>query len=925
MSRFSFSRNGGWPALAAVLLLVAASASAQVSTGTIEVVTNDQDGAGFPGVTVQVVNPDTGMQRVVVADGSGVASFRAMPPGTYEVSANIDGYAPALKEGVVVRLGQTQKLVFSMQFQVSETITVTAEVPVVDVLKTDSSTNVTPEMIMDLPVPSREFERLAYIAPGVQRERGGFRFIQNAPVIGSSGNASNNSFMVDGVDLTDQALGLSRTRFSQDAIREFRVVTARFDPEMGGSPGGALNVVTKSGTNDLHGSVFGFYRDADLRETGALEQSNDDFNRYQVGFTIGGPFKKDKVHYFLSYEYINEDTVTLFRPGGAFVDDATDYPQGFNQSLVMGGLDFQMGKSASAFLKGYYEDFSLENFRVGGVQDISNGQQLNRENWNFTLGHTAVFDDGNKLNELRMQYGNRYYFEPTNSDDLEEWFSNGTTLRIGANIVGDILGDGNFFEVRDTFTWHVGGAHNSQDIKVGGGWYHIKDRSDIPVYQEGLLVYATDDRSIPLVYGYGEGSADITKETDILSFWFNDDWRPTPTLTLSLGLRYDVDTQGNNPDFSASPLVGPRTVDENNFQPRVAFSWDLGGRGKSVVRGGVGVFTGRYLLVPSFSELQQNGTTGRILRSNLSGLALGLPPEFWLDPNDPENTGIPLPIDATLLVDSLKAPQSTQASLGFTQALGNSGLYVDLEGLYVEGKNEIFVRDHNWNGNDDPGRPNSDYNQINKYGNDGHSKYYAGILSFNGTFGAGHLVTSSVTWAEKKNLSDDFSPVFPFGYPNDPADPEGEWGYSRGHEDLRFVLSGVFRLPANFSLGATYIYGSGQPWNRAVGVDVNGDGKNADRLPGVDRNSEDGPSFSQFNLRVTWTLPIGDGGLDIIGEAFNLFNTTNYDVNSIDNFEYTSYPTLANPDLPAIENTNFGEYRGTLQPLEIQLGMRYRF
>ena len=98
------------------------------------------------------------------------------------------------------------------------------------------------------------------------------------------------------MDITDQALGLSRTRFSQDAIREFRVVTARFDPEMGGSPGGALNVVTKSGTNELHGSVFGFSRDADLRQTGALEQDNDDFNRYQVGFTLGGPINQDKVH-----------------------------------------------------------------------------------------------------------------------------------------------------------------------------------------------------------------------------------------------------------------------------------------------------------------------------------------------------------------------------------------------------------------------------------------------------------------------------------------------------------------------------------------------------------------------------------------------------------------------------------------------------
>ncbi len=135
------------------------------------------------------------------------------------------------------------------------------------------------------------------------------------------------------------------------------------------------------------------------------------------------------------------------------------------------------------------------------------------------------------------------------------------------------------------------------------------------------------------------------------------------------------------------------------------------------------------------------------------------------------------------------------------------------------------------------------------------------------------------------------------------------------------MLSGVFRLPANFRLGAIYIYGSGQPWTRAIGYDFNGDGKASDRLPGVGRNTEDGPSFSQFNLRVTWTI----AGLDIIAEAFNLFNTTNYDVNSIDNFEYLSYPTVGNPALPAIENTNYGNYRATLAPIEVQLGLRYRF
>ena len=135
MSRSSVLRNGGWLAIAAALLLAAAPAAAQVSTGSIEVVTNDQENAVLPGVTVQVVNPDTGMQRVGVSDSQGMAVFRAIPPGTYTVSAVLEGFAEARQEAMQVRLGQTQKLVFTMQVQVSETITVTGEAPIVDVLK----------------------------------------------------------------------------------------------------------------------------------------------------------------------------------------------------------------------------------------------------------------------------------------------------------------------------------------------------------------------------------------------------------------------------------------------------------------------------------------------------------------------------------------------------------------------------------------------------------------------------------------------------------------------------------------------------------------------------------------------------------------------------------------------------------------------
>ncbi|NOZ95430.1 MAG: TonB-dependent receptor [Acidobacteria bacterium] len=915
----------GIAGLAAVMIVAgAAPVEAQVNTCRLEITTLDENRVGLPGATIRVVSVDSGLKRVAVTDAAGVATIPALPPGTYDVHVELEGFAPVDQKGLELRVGQTARLVISLRPTMSETITVTARAPLVDVYKSDTSTNIVPEQIEQLPTPDRDFQKLAFIAPSVQRERGGYRFISGGPVIGSVGNASQSTIMVDGVDFTDQALGLARTRFSQDAIREFRVITNRFDAEIGGSAGGALSIVTRSGTNELHGSAFGFFRSDSLRSTGALESGNQDFSRYQVGFTLGGPIVRDRTHYFLSSEYIDESNITLFRPGGAFADLARDYDHPFTELLGLATLDHQATASQLLRATFVYEKHREDNFRVGGVCDISCGQSLNRDNWNLIFSHTWVISD-DRLNELRVQAGNRKYVEPLNSNAVSEWFSSGTTLRIGANIVGRILGDGDYYGINDTYNWHLAGAGGAHDLKIGGGIQWIDEESDIPLYPTGLFVYLTDDRSLPLVYAYGTGSADVNKDTRLYHAFVQDEWRVRPNLTLTFGLRYDYDSKGNNPDFTHPLEPEKRHADTNNIQPRFGFTWDPADNGRTVVRGGVGLFTGRYLLVPAFAELQQNGVTGRILRSNLNGLVLGLPPAYWLDPDDPQNTGIPLPPDSTLLAPSLKAPEATQASLGVTRQLGDTGLYLDLEAIYAKGREEIIVRDTNFGGNSNPVRLNPAWNQINTYTNEGRSKYTAFIASLNGFIPGGHMITASVTVASKKNISDDFSPDFPFGYPSDPADIDAEYGRSRNDERFRFVLSGIFHLPWGLTLAPVYQYGSGQPWNHLLGYDYNGDGKNSDRPAGVKRNDKDGPRYSNLNLRLTKTFQVGDGELEIIIEAFNVFNTTNYDVNSVDQFEYLSGPTLANPDRSYVPNPNFGKYRATLDPREIQLGMRYRF
>lgn len=907
-------------------LLGAAPALAQLSTATVEVVVTDADGGALPGVTVSLENVDTGFSRQAVTGESGGATLPALPPGTYRGRIELDGFATVEQDAIVLRVGQTAQIQATLTpAQLAESITVSTTVPLVDVYKTDSSTNIVPEQIESLPVPDRDFQRLAFIAPGVARERGAFRFIGGGPVVGSGGNASQSTILVNGVDFTDAALGLSKIRFSQDAIGEFRVINSRYDAEIGGTAGGALSIVTKSGTNNLAGSAFGFYRADSLREPGALEREGADYSRSQYGFAFGGPIRADQTHFYLSAEQINEDNVSFFRPGGAYAANARDVEHPFDQTLGFGKLDHRLNDANTFAANFAYERFREENFRVGGIADESYGQELQRDNWNITLEEISVL--GSKgLNELRLQGGNRKFFEPLNSRGVAEWFSSGNTLQTGGNILGDLLGEGKQAELRDTFHWNLeGGGRGAHDIKGGASILYHEERSRIDTFQTGLFVYITDTRALPLSYLYGVGSSDVTYDTTRYALFLQDDWKPASNVSLNLGVRYDLDDGGNNPGFTHPLVTEPRKKDTDDVQPRFSFSYDASKDGRNVFRGGVGMFNGRYLLVPAGTERQQNGFSGgRISRTRVNGALLGIP-ALTLDPNNPTTTGLLLAPDISLLAPQLDTPESVQASLGYTRALAK-GFFLDVEGVYAEGDNEIIIRDVNFGGNARPVRLNPAFNQINMYTNDGRSEYTAGILRLNGNFGRGHLLTASFTASDKKNIMDDFSPEFPFGYPNDPTNIEGEYGYSRSHERYRFVMTGIFRFPWDVVVAPIYEYGSGQPWNHRLGYDFNGDGKNSDRPAGVERNDEEGPSFRQLSLRLTKGFQLfGDQRLEVIVEGFNVLDTTNYDVNSIDSAEFLGGPTLANPALPFRPNPNFGNARATLPGREIQLGLRWVF
>ena len=355
--------------------------------------------------------------------------------------------------------------------------------------------------------------------------------------------------------------------------------------------------------------------------------------------------------------------------------------------------------------------------------------------------------------------------------------------------------------MRDTFFTRLGRGRWAADLKAGGSWQHLSEAWTFPVYPHNLMIYVTDTRALPLLYVDATARGESTIASDLIAGFAQADLRPSPHVTLNLA----CDTTWTR---RATTRTSPARCNRwrgARHQQRSAASrpvLDLSGDGRHVVRGGVGRFSGRFLLVPAASETQQNGFTGRIIQQRINGAVLGLP-AFTLDAANPRTTGLPLPRDAVRLDSTLVNPQSTQVTGGYTARLGKTGLFADFEGIYVRGTDEIIVRDTNWRGNATGGRPNAAFNQINMYTNEGRSEDKAFVMSLNGTLKGGHLITASVTIADKQNISDDFSPALT-DYPNDPANLAAEYGRSRADERVRFVTSGVFRLPAHFTLAPIF-------------------------------------------------------------------------------------------------------------------------
>ena len=392
----------------AFCLAAAPSAYAQNAqiTGTVK----DSSGGIIPGATITARNVETGLARVGVTDAAGEFRLPSLPPGRYSVSTELTGFSTETRPDIVLIIDQTAIINFSLKpATLSETVTVTGESPIVDVTRSDVATSVSTQQIQDLPVASRRWIDLAMLTPGTSQDNIRGFFYRGNVNLGAGTREYSNAFVVDGVNNTWAEMGEPRQNFAMDAIQEFKVSTSTYKAEYGLATGGVLSVVTKSGTNQLHGSGLLFFRDASITAKEFFQTTKPDYRRYQYGGTIGGPVDPEPDPLFLRLRRDQREPV-LHRQRARVVAAVRGHVQ-----ERAGAMDLQrQGQSPvdvdarALFFRYGAEDEYRPIITTGGRTTPSASFDFAVPRKSAVIGHSAVLGD-RVLNDFRFQYAYAKY------------------------------------------------------------------------------------------------------------------------------------------------------------------------------------------------------------------------------------------------------------------------------------------------------------------------------------------------------------------------------------------------------------------------------------------------------------------------------------------------------------------------------------
>jgi hypothetical protein len=981
--------------LAGVWLLTVAAAFAQQGTTEVRGRVLDAQGAAMPGVTVVVRNQDTGMFRETQSADAGAFIASGLTPGRYEVSATLQGFKTFSRRDLQLEVGRTTTIDVTMEVgAMQEVVTVSAESPLVDVTSKEIGGNITSETLVQLPSVNGNFIGFVGLLPGIVPSISTESFGSDSISVNGQ-DSRNNNYMVDGGNNNDDVIGQRagmQARTPIEAVQEFQVLTGQYDAEFGRTTGAVVNAVIKSGTNVIRGSAFGFFQDSGLtaKDTLAIQRNlaKADTSYQRWGATIGGPILKDRLHYFASLERFAIDRAnTLVFPNRADLNDQqTTRDRVWNTILR---ADHQLSPRHTYNVRWLREQSPQANQIVPTAAGVFPTGRAAREETDVDQSLAVSLNSvvsNTKVNTLRVAwtrenvtFGNACY--TANNRDLsacEPTLAYRNFTQQQDNTGQYRINDG--IAIDDTLAWFLPGKHGDHDIKAGIQYVYSGALNVNHGNLNGTFTFGQNDvdfnPAIPSTYPDRfsirvGGPSEFYQKATYLSLFGQDKWRITPRLTLSVGLRYDLEViplaETDN------PLVSGYPVDKNNIQPRIGVVYDLGG-GKSVVRAGYGRFFekthfeligGLYTGTPFTSSFVVNFPTN----------AADPNPRLGLLPTNPYLVNGPV-INRTLLEQQFPTgqvlrntgaswdnvdrvvPYTDQITVGYERQLAST-LAVSADYVHSASRDLLMSQDLNAGlrattvststltrqpspalvsayaalRTTYPGFANFT-TAVTQPLNVGSLDYDALLLSVNKRFGQNYEARVSYTLSSTRgNTSGNGVGAISFQLLDDLRLDlnEGPSNFDTRHN---FVVSGRAVVPKTGGLNVSWVARalSGAPFtitNGTVDADRNGvlfDPLAAGTYSGTaqngftafsadfdgKRNGATGPGFFNLDARISYSLKVGPRRLEVFGDIFNLSNRTNY----------------ANPTADISNTTTFlllRAYSTSYAPRKLQLGARFVF
>ena len=860
--------------LSILLLASAAVFSQELGTGVIRGEVSDPQSAVVHSAQVTALQATTGLQRSTTTTNAGLFALNDLAPGDYHVKVAAVGFAE-YEALVHLEVGQQANLNIRLSVKAQRTVVEIDDTENVQLVNTVSSVVdgvVTSGQIDNLPLNGRNFLELALlmpgntIAPNFDPTKQGTVVISSAGQLGRGGNVS-----IDSMDDNDDVVGGMLLNVPEDAVQEFQVATNRFSAEMGRSGSAVVNVVTKSGTNSLHGSASIYERDKSLQAaTPVLNPTSDvappagqepQFSRQQYSGTLGGPLVKDKAWWFGAFEYRDE-------LGGVLVGTRNPNPAGggtISTSFAsvplndpMGTLrgDWQISKKDSLTLH-----YGIERLNATGAASFLSGQPigsaaerqgLTNDFQTFQASWTRVISS-TLLNRASYSFNN---------------FINATTpIATGPELDFPSMADGSSYRVpqqtrqkRSQWNDNVDWTRGQHNLRFGGEFQRIGADFDLGVFRSGVVEFVQDfanqdrngdgvindeDLLFAVAIRSGIPNQDLVipnADNNYTAAYLQDDWRVHPQLTLNLGLRYEIDSDVNDVGHydQINPILlpylhGTRHKAANNWGPRVGFNW-ASKNAQLSVHGGYGIYYDRVTLEIESLERGLNGTalpinvtlgSANFLDPNgnfIPGLTPMYPATTFSGPIIPGAGGASEGIN--IIDNNMRNPMVQQFNLGVQYQLSRNWV-LKVDGIHDLGTHFIIgVPLSPPVFNPASGGPET----VTDLQSTVNTHYDALWVTLDHRFSQRFQFHSAYTFSKSLDYAN--YDQIPFGYPPvDPTDLHREYGPAPNDQRHRLVLQGTADLPFHLRLAPLWTYASGVPMDILLG-----DGSGA-RVPELGRNA----------------------------------------------------------------------------------------